>query len=136
MWHRKASGEEDLRPAAEPTTTVVEVPDLTYRLYLGGATMSVPLRDRDANSEREVLMTRPKIYVTRGVDPSVLARLAEVCDTRSWTGADRCPADQLEKEIAEVDAVLGTDHWTAALMDKASRLRIIALTAVGFDSSA
>jgi glyoxylate reductase len=40
----------------------------------------------------------------------------------------------LEKEIAEVDAVLGTDRWTAALMDKAPRLRIIALTAVGFDS--
>jgi glyoxylate reductase len=40
----------------------------------------------------------------------------------------------LEKEIADVDAILGTDRWTAALMDKAPRLRLIALTAVGFDS--
>jgi lactate dehydrogenase-like 2-hydroxyacid dehydrogenase len=40
----------------------------------------------------------------------------------------------LEKEVADVAAVLGTDHWTAALMDKAPHLRIIALTAVGFDS--
>jgi glyoxylate reductase len=40
----------------------------------------------------------------------------------------------LEKEVAEADAVLGTDRWTAALMDKAPRLRIISLTAVGFDS--
>jgi glyoxylate reductase len=40
----------------------------------------------------------------------------------------------LEKEVADVAAVLGTDRWTAALMDKAPHLRIIALTAVGFDS--
>lgn len=79
-------------------------------------------------------MQRPRVYVTRGVHPSVLARLGEVCETRAWAGAGRCPADQLEKEVADVDAVLGTDRWTAALMDKAPRLRIIALTAVGFDS--
>jgi lactate dehydrogenase-like 2-hydroxyacid dehydrogenase len=39
----------------------------------------------------------------------------------------------LEKEVADVDAVLGTHRWTAALMDKAPRLRLIALVAVGFD---
>jgi lactate dehydrogenase-like 2-hydroxyacid dehydrogenase len=78
-------------------------------------------------------MTRPKIYLTRGVHPSVLARLEEGYETRSWTGAGRCPADHLEQEIAEVDAVLGVDPWTAVLMDKAPRLRLIALTSVGFD---
>jgi glyoxylate reductase len=40
----------------------------------------------------------------------------------------------LEKETGEAAAVLGTDRWTAAMMDKAPHLRIIALTAVGFDS--
>jgi glyoxylate reductase len=79
-------------------------------------------------------MQRPRVYVTRGVHPSVLTRLSEVCETRSWAGPGRCPADQLEKEVAGVDAVLGTDRWTAELMDKAPRLRIIALTSVGFDS--
>jgi glyoxylate reductase len=79
-------------------------------------------------------MQRPKLYVTREVHPSVLVRLSEVCETRAWTGPGKCPADQLEKEVADVDAVLGTDRWTAALMDKAPRLRIVALTAVGFDS--
>jgi glyoxylate reductase len=64
----------------------------------------------------------------------VLARLGEVCETRAWTGTGRCPADELEKEIGEAAAVLGTDRWTAAMMDKAPHLRIIALTAVGFDS--
>jgi glyoxylate reductase len=64
----------------------------------------------------------------------VLARLGEICETRAWAGTGRCPADVLEKEIEDVAAVLGTDHWTAELMDKAPHLRIIALTAVGFDS--
>ncbi len=78
-------------------------------------------------------MSRPKIYVSREVHPSVLARLGEVGETRAWEGQDRCPADVLEKEVADVDAVLGTHRWTAALMDKASHLRLIALTSVGFD---
>ena len=78
-------------------------------------------------------MARPKIYVSRAVHPSVLARLGEAGETRAWDGEDRCPADVLAKEIADVDAVLGTHRWTAAVMDKAPRLRLIALTSVGFD---
>jgi len=78
-------------------------------------------------------MSRPRIYVSREVHPSVLARLGEVGETRAWAGPDPCPVDVLEKEVADVDAVLGTHRWTAALMDKAARLRLIALVAVGFD---
>jgi len=78
-------------------------------------------------------MSRPKIYVSREVHPSVLAQLGEVGETRAWAGPDRCPIDVLEKEVTDVDAVLGTHRWTAALMDKAPRLRLIALTSVGFD---
>ena len=78
-------------------------------------------------------MSGPKIYVARAVSPSVLARLREVGQTHAWEGPDRCPADVLEKEIADVDAVLGTHRWTAKVMDKAPRLRLIALTSVGFD---
>ncbi|MCX5733099.1 MAG: D-glycerate dehydrogenase [candidate division NC10 bacterium] len=79
-------------------------------------------------------MSRSTVYVSRSVRPSVLARLGEACETRAWAGTGRCPAEVLEKEIGDVAAVLGTDRWTAELMDKASHLRIIALTAVGFDS--
>ena len=79
-------------------------------------------------------MPKPRVYISRGVNAGVLARLGEVCETRSWAGPGRCPEEVLEKEIGEVAAVLGTDRWTAALMDKAPRLRIIALTAVGYDS--
>lgn len=84
--------------------------------------------------EAEVWISKPKVYVSRAVKPGVLARLGEVCETRVWAGPGRCPADVFEKEIAEVDAVLGTDGWTGELMDKAPRMRIIGLTAVGFDN--
>jgi phosphoglycerate dehydrogenase-like enzyme len=80
-----------------------------------------------------VKMSRPKLYVSRVVRPHVLARLGEVAETRAWPGPGRCPADQLEKEVADIEAVLGTEKWTGALMDKAPRLRIIGLTSVGFD---
>jgi lactate dehydrogenase-like 2-hydroxyacid dehydrogenase len=39
----------------------------------------------------------------------------------------------LTREGAGVEAILGTDRWTAAMLGEASRLRLIALTAVGFD---
>jgi glyoxylate reductase len=78
-------------------------------------------------------MSKPTVYVSRQVDPRVIARLAEVCDVRTWSGSGRCPAEALAREGADVDAILGTNHWTAAMMDTATRLRLIALTAVGFD---
>jgi lactate dehydrogenase-like 2-hydroxyacid dehydrogenase len=34
---------------------------------------------------------------------------------------------------ADAEVVLGTDQWTADMLDAASRLRLIALTSVGFD---
>ena len=78
-------------------------------------------------------MSRPKVYVSRSLDPRVLARLGEVCEVQVWPGPGKCPAEVLAKEGENVDAVLGTDRWTAAMMDQASRLRLVALTAVGFD---
>ena len=78
-------------------------------------------------------MTKPKVYVSRSVRPEVLARLGEVCEVRTWSGPGRCPAEVLTREGAGVEAILGTDRWTAAMLGEASRLRLIALTAVGFD---
>jgi glyoxylate reductase len=78
-------------------------------------------------------MTKPKVYVSRNVRPEVLARLGEVCEVRTWPGPGRCPAEVLTREGAGVEAILGTDRWTAAMLGEASRLRLIALTAVGFD---
>ena len=79
-------------------------------------------------------MSKPTVYISRGVNAAVLARLGEMCETRSWAGAGRCPEEVLAKEVTDVAAVLGTDRWTAELMDRAPHLRIIALTAVGYDA--
>jgi len=78
-------------------------------------------------------MSRPKVYVSRSLDTRVLARLGEVCEVQVWSGPGKCPAEVLANEGGKVDAILGTDRWTAAMMDQASRLRLVALTAVGFD---
>ena len=46
-------------------------------------------------------MPKPKVYISRGVIPAVLSRLGEVCETRSWAGAGRCPDEVLAKEAEE-----------------------------------
>ena len=79
-------------------------------------------------------MAKPKVYVSRAVKPHVLVRLGEVCEVRSWGEPGRCPADVLAHEVGDVEAVLGSDPWSTALMAKAPQLRIIGLTSVGFDS--
>ena len=71
-------------------------------------------------------MPRPTVYLSRGVRPAVLARLSGGYETRSWAGPGRCPVEVLEREVGDVAAVLGTDQWTAELMDKAPHLRVIA----------
>ena len=78
-------------------------------------------------------MSKPTIFVSRQLTPRALARLGEVCEIRAWSGAGRCPAEVLETAGAEADAILGTDRWTAAMFARASRLRLVALTSVGFD---
>lgn len=79
-------------------------------------------------------MTKPRLYVSRVVRPGVLARLSESCETRAWPGPGRPSAEVLEREVVECDAVLGTERWTAELMDKCPKLRLIAGTAVGYDN--
>lgn len=79
-------------------------------------------------------MTKPKAYVGRLLAAPVLARLNEVADVRTWNSPARCPDDVIQKEIADVDAFVGNGRWTGAVMDKAPKLRVIALVSVGFDS--
>jgi lactate dehydrogenase-like 2-hydroxyacid dehydrogenase len=78
-------------------------------------------------------MSKPAVFVSRSVHPSVLQRLESACEVRAWTGKGRCPADAMLKEIQDVEAVIGTDSWSDELMGRAPRLRHIALTSVGFD---
>lgn len=78
-------------------------------------------------------MPKPTVFLSRPVDPRVRARLEAACDLRAWPGPGRCPEEVLVREAREAAAVLGTDRWTAAMLEAADRLRLIALTSVGYD---
>lgn len=78
-------------------------------------------------------MSKPKAFVTASLDDKLTAYLAETCEVRRWTGEGRCPAEVMEKEILDAEALVGYAPFPAALMDKAPRLRIIATSSVGFD---
>lgn len=78
-------------------------------------------------------MTKPGVYVSRTIPARVLARLGETAAVRAWAEGGRCPADRLVGEVGDAEAVLGTDRWTAEMMGRVPGLRLIALTAVGFD---
>ena len=79
-------------------------------------------------------MSKPKAYVGRVLPEPAYARLAEVADVRSWTSPARCPDEVIQREVVDVEAFIGNGRWTGAVMDKAPKLRIIALVSVGFDS--
>ncbi|MGE5617646.1 MAG: 2-hydroxyacid dehydrogenase [Sphingomonadaceae bacterium] len=78
-------------------------------------------------------MAKPKVFATVPLDDRLLARLAEVCEVSRWTGDGGCPADVVEREVADTHAVVGYTPFPASLMDKAPRLRVIATPSVGFD---
>ena len=79
-------------------------------------------------------MSKPKVFITRPVADDTLARLSAQCEVSFWPEEGRCPADVLEESVTDVEAVLGTDRWTAGLMDKSPKLRLIANVGVGFDN--
>lgn len=78
-------------------------------------------------------MSKPKVFVTAPLDEQLSGRLAELCEVSRWTGEGRCPAEMVEREVRDAQAVLGYAPFSAALMDRAPRLRIVATSSVGFD---
>jgi len=79
-------------------------------------------------------VSKPKVFVAVNVDEQLIDRLSEVCTVSRWTGEGRCPADVMEKEIVDADAVVGYYNPSSAkLMDMAPRLRVLATSSVGFD---
>jgi len=78
-------------------------------------------------------MSKAKVFSTASLDAQLLARLSELCEVSRWEGEGRCPVDLLEQEVVDAQVVLGYAPFTAALMDRAPSLRIIATSSVGFD---
>ncbi|HEX2987536.1 MAG TPA: D-glycerate dehydrogenase [Chloroflexota bacterium] len=79
-------------------------------------------------------MSKPKLFITRPVIDSTMARLSAQCEVSFWHEDSRPLQDEMERAIADAEACMGFAPWPAALMDKAPKLRIIANTAVGFDN--
>jgi len=79
---------------------------------------------------------KPKVYVTRLIPEAALTTLADNCDYRIWEGELPVPHDVLLKEVPAVDALLAllTDKIDGAVMNAASKLRVISNMAVGFDN--
>ncbi len=76
----------------------------------------------------------PKVFVTYPMPDQFLEPLRGLAEVSKWPGPGRCPEDVALKQIADVDGVVGVMRWTPQVLDTAPKLRIIANTAVGYDS--
>jgi glyoxylate reductase len=76
------------------------------------------------------------ILVTRKLPSSVLAKLRAIGDVDLYTGDAAIPPDELRVRVADKDALvcLLTDPIDASVIDAASKLKIIANVAVGFNN--
>ncbi|MHB1131206.1 MAG: 2-hydroxyacid dehydrogenase [Chloroflexota bacterium] len=80
-------------------------------------------------------MSKPKVYVGRKLHDAAFSRIAEVTDAKMWPQEGRCSEEVLLQEIGDIEAFVGNSRWTAAVMDAAPKLRIIANVSVGFDNT-
>ena len=79
-------------------------------------------------------MAKPKVFVTYPMPDQHLEPLRAVAEISKWPGPGRCPEDIAVKEVADAVGVVGVMRWTPEILDKAPQLRVIANTAVGYDS--
>ncbi len=79
---------------------------------------------------------RPNVYVTRIIPEEALALLKTVGEVRIWSGELAVPYDVLLEEVKNADGLLCmlSDRIDAAIIDAASRLKVISTYAVGYDN--
>lgn len=78
-----------------------------------------------------------RVYITRKIPDEIIRKIEKHCVVRMWKQEETpVPRDILEKEILEVDGVfcLLTDSIDRALIEKASRLKVISNMAVGYNN--
>lgn len=80
-------------------------------------------------------MSKPKVFVTKPLFPSVYAVLDRHVDAEYWTQPERISRDDLLRHIAQKDGLicLPTEKVDAELLDAAPKLRMIATASVGYD---
>ena len=79
---------------------------------------------------------RPKVFVTRLIDPSAFARLRASAAVTVWPGDMPPPASALRAGLTDADALLSmiTDKLDARMISDAPRLRVISNLGVGVDN--
>ncbi|WP_099160009.1 2-hydroxyacid dehydrogenase [Virgibacillus ndiopensis] len=82
-------------------------------------------------------MKKPLIYITRKIPNEVIESYFDSFDIRMWERADiPVPRDLLLKEMEHADALLCllTESIDKELLEKATKLKIVANMAVGYDN--
>ena len=81
------------------------------------------------------LVTKPKVFATKPLFPSVCAVLNRHIDAEYWNESERITRDELLRRVARMEGLicLPTDRIDAELLDAAPKLRLVATVSVGYD---
>ncbi|NRR04143.1 D-glycerate dehydrogenase [Brevibacillus sp. RS1.1] len=81
-------------------------------------------------------MIKQQVFVTRKLNPEVIAMLEKVAEVEQWTKNAPIPRELLLEKIKHVDAVLTmlTERVDEEFLTSTKRLRIVANMAVGYDN--
>jgi glyoxylate reductase len=82
------------------------------------------------------MTVKPKVFVTRIIPELGLNAIQTACDAEVWTEPTPPPHPVLRQKVAGCDGLVSllTDKIDAALMDAASRLKVVSNYAVGFNN--
>jgi glyoxylate reductase len=83
-----------------------------------------------------LIVSKPKILVTRLLYPAARTVLEKIGDVDYWTGSEAIPRAEFLKRVADKDALVCvlTDRVDAELLAAAPKLRIAATVSVGYDN--
>ncbi|NHM29462.1 2-hydroxyacid dehydrogenase [Neobacillus terrae] len=80
---------------------------------------------------------KPKVYITRRIPDSIIARIEKECEVSIWPETDiPVPREVLEREIVDADGLfcLLTESVDKELIAKAQKLKVISNMAVGYNN--
>lgn len=91
---------------------------------------------RPDTSQPERMQSKPNVFVTRRIPDAGMTKLRQVCEVRVWEEISPPPPSVLRREVADSDGLLclHSDKVDSAVMDAATRLRVISTYAVGYDN--
>ena len=81
-------------------------------------------------------MSKPKVFITRVIPEVGLEKVHAFCDAEVWPEPLPPPADVFKQKVATCDGLLSllTERIDGAVMDAASRLKVISNYAVGYNN--